>query len=231
MSRMFTIDGHRMKTWNVIHGCRFNCTYCNARKMAETRLKHSLRYKGGFTPAFVTEELRRHFEPGEWVFICYMGDIFWADPSWIWQVMGAVRAYPQTIFLAMTKAPALYRLWEQSREFMPANLVLGTTIESNRLYQLSKAPSPLSRYLDLWGVNWPRKFVSIEPILDFDLNTLVRWVAHIAPQVVEVGADNYHNHLPEPEWSKVAALLKALRQFVPTVVEKEGLGRLKHDHS
>jgi hypothetical protein len=47
------------------------------------------------------------------------------------------------------------------------------------------------------------------------------------PDIIEVGADNYHNHLPEPPWSKVKALLGKLRGISPRVVEKEGLERLR----
>lgn len=38
MTRMFKTVS---RTWNVFKGCRFECTYYNARKMAETRLKDS----------------------------------------------------------------------------------------------------------------------------------------------------------------------------------------------
>ncbi|MCL0048393.1 hypothetical protein M1N20_02975 [Dehalococcoidia bacterium] len=73
----------------------------------------------------------------------------------------------------------------------------------------------------------PHKFISIEPIMDFDLEVLTQWLDRIKPGIVEVGADNYCNHLPEPPWWKVEALLKNLRGICPRVVEKEGLERLE----
>ncbi|GAH41335.1 unnamed protein product, partial [marine sediment metagenome] len=75
MSRMFkSID----KTWNVYVGCGHDCTYCNARKAAETRFRHILRYRDGFTPHLVEEELDRCFKPGQFIFVAYMGDIAFA---------------------------------------------------------------------------------------------------------------------------------------------------------
>ena len=63
--------------------------------------------------------------------------------------------------------------------------------------------------------------------MDFDLAELGEWVAEIQPSIIEVGADNYHNHLPEPPWWKVERLLENLRGICATVVEKKGLERLK----
>ena len=65
--------------------------------------------------------------------------------------------------------------------------------------------------------------------MDFDLEVMTRWLREIKPDIVEIGADNYHNHLCEPSWEKVRALLESLRKFVPRVVEKDGLERLKGD--
>ncbi|GAH18366.1 unnamed protein product, partial [marine sediment metagenome] len=47
------------------------------------------------------------------------------------------------------------------------------------------------------------------------------------PEIVEIGADNYHNNLPEPEWSKVDSLMSNLKSYGIKVVEKDGLERLK----
>jgi hypothetical protein len=63
--------------------------------------------------------------------------------------------------------------------------------------------------------------------MDFVPKTLSRWIGHIQPEIVEVGADNYRNGLVEPPWEKVEELLKMLRQICLTVVEKPGLERLR----
>lgn len=224
MSRMFKIDGKIMTTWNVFCGCLYQCTFCNARKAALTRFKHVPRYRGGFIPHLVEKELRRRFKPNEWCFIAYMGDIAFASKCEVELILSIVSKFPQTTFLFLTKNPKCYLKW--GLEY-PDNLYLGATIETNIDYALTKAPAPVERYRVMAALDYPRKFISIEPIMDFSFPIFLYWMKEIGPQIIEVGADNYRNHLVEPGWDKVQDLLLMLRDFCPTVVEKEGLGRLK----
>lgn len=220
MSRMFkSID----ETWNVFVGCEFDCSYCNAQKAALTRLRHLERYKDGFKPHLVESELKRTFKPGQFIFVGYMGDIAFASSKARTAILERIQQFPQTRFLLQSKNPIIfegvdYPKWD--------NLVFGTTIESNRHYKQTKAPEPYDRYRSMVWQQHPHKFISIEPIMDFDLEVLLRWMRSIRPEIIEVGADNYHNHLPEPPWGKVERLLDALRGYT-RVVEKEGLERLK----
>jgi hypothetical protein len=55
--------------------------------------------------------------------------------------------------------------------------------------------------------------VSIEPIMDFDLETFVQWISDIKPILVHVGYDNYNSNLPEPPLSKTKQLIEHLRKF------------------
>jgi hypothetical protein len=55
--------------------------------------------------------------------------------------------------------------------------------------------------------------VSVEPIMDFDLEILVQWISDIKPILVHVGYDNYNNNLPEPSLSKTMQLIDILRKF------------------
>lgn len=222
MSRMFKTVS---RTWNVFKGCRFECTYCNARKMAKTRLKDMPRYRDGFTPHLVVEELGRRFRPGEFIFVGYMGDISFATRDEVGFILAqTIEFFSETSFLFCSKNPAVYFSWELT---YPDNLYLGTTIETNRDYGLSQAPPPLERFRAMAELRHARKFISIEPVMDFDLEVMTRWLKEIKPDIVEIGADNYHNHLPEPPWEKVEALLEALREFVPRVIEKDRLHRLE----
>lgn len=223
---MFKINGKTMITWNVYVGCLFNCTYCNARKAALTRFKHAPRYRGGFIPHLVEEELRRRFKPGEFVFIAYMGDIAFATRREVELILSVVSNFPETTFLFLTKNPKCYLRWGLQ---YPENLYLGATIETDIDRGLTKAPAPVERYWGMKVLDYPRKFISIEPVMEFNLPVFLYWMKEIQPQIIEVGADNYHNHLIEPSWSKVEDLLSMLRDFCPTVIEKEGLERLKKE--
>lgn len=221
LSRMFkSID----KTWPVFVGCLFGCTYCNARKLALTRLKHNPRYKDGFKPHLVESELTRTFKPGQFIFVAYMGDIFWASFNEVERILERIKQFPNTRFLIQSKSTETFLTFPYP---IPQNVVLATTIETNRDYGLTKAPPPVERLRYLIEYPHPHKLLSIEPIMDFDLDVLTRWLTNIKPEIIEVGADNYHNHLPEPPWEKVERLLNNLRQFCPNVIEKDGLQRLK----
>ena len=57
------------------------------------------------------------------------------------------------------------------------------------------------------------KMVSIEPIMDFDMEIFVNWLKEIAPVVVHVGYANYNQYIPEPTLEKTADLIKELSSF------------------
>jgi len=224
MSRMFHVGGEVLKTWNVFVGCKFQCTYCNARNAALTRLKHSPRYQDGFSPHLVEGELSRKFKPDSFVFVGYMGDVAWAKPEERELILQRVYLSLGTRFLFQSRNPHIFNSTDWPKL---SNIYYGTTIETNRDYRLSHAPTPFERYHSFSMLKHPHKLVSIEPIMDFDLDVMLGWMKEIKSAIIQVGADNYHNRLPEPHWDKVEALLKGLREICPQVVEKEGLERLK----
>jgi len=222
MGRMFKSI---TRTWNVSVGCDFDCFYCNARKDALNRLKHAPRYRDGFKPHLVEEELKKRFKPGEFIFVSYMGDISFIAPTEVLRILHRIREFPETDFLIQSKNPDYF--WEFG---FPENVVLGTTLESNKDYGLTKAPFPELRYRMLKSIDHPRKFISIEPIMDFHLETMVGWIREMAPEIVEIGADNYHNGLTEPPWWKVEELLRSLSVLCLRVIEKDGLRRLNKQY-
>ena len=206
--RMFEVIS---KTWNPVVGCLHSCSYCWARRLVNTRLKNSEKYKDGFKPKLVEKELRRRFH-NQFVFVSDMGDLFgeWAPSEWIIEVIGAVKQSPDSTFLFLTKNPRRYR------EFLglyPKNIVFGATLESNREYSVSKAPSPFERCRSMADLPLDYKLVCIEPIMDFDLETFVQWIKDIKPSIVYVGYDNYNNKLTEPTFAKTKQLIDLLSAF------------------
>lgn len=219
MSRMFLSV---TKVWNVQTGCLHNCVYCWARSLAEGRLKDKPRYKEGFVPRFNPEEMSKRFKPGEFIFLSSMGDICFATDENFRDVLAHINKFPETQFLIQTKNPSWLHQWVFS-----SSVYIGTTIESNRPYSGTNAPSPALRYATLASHPHRLKFLSIEPVMDFDLDVMVRWAKNIKPAIIEIGADNHGYSLPEPPWEKVRELLKALRKICPDVKEKDGLERLR----
>lgn len=231
MTKMFLApDGKRMKTWNVFTGCGYRCVYCWAMRMIEKgRLKNSPKYHDGFKPHWHPQEMRKRFTKDDFVFISSLGDISFATPEQIKEIVEYIRHSPAT-FLFQSKNPGCFHeiiRWCEP----PENIYFGTTMETNRETVvagcLSGAPCEYARFEQIWTLPWKNKFISIEPIMNFDVGGILGWIAQIKPQIVEVGADNYACGLDEPPWEKVEALLKGLKEFVPHVIEKEGLERLK----
>lgn len=239
------------ETYNPLSGCLHSCTYCYAERLANRRVKNlylsnrnisepaelPYRMKFGtvspagydphtdpFYPRRWEARMKRHFKPGGLVFPCSMSDMMgaWWPTEWIQEILDNIKANPQTDFLICTKNP------ERFTDFtFSSNVILATTLETNReTWDYSWAPEPALRQKFLAMVGHPRKAISIEPAMDFDLSVMKDWVREIKPEFVEVGADNYGNHLPEPPQSKITGLLEVLRATVPRVVEKDGLERL-----
>jgi len=107
---------------------------------------------------------------------------------------------------------------------MPKNAILGATIETNNdeLYmkeKISGAPLPSVRYKAMKKISWPLKFVSIEPILDFNYITFIKWIKEIQPFLVYVGYDNYDWRFPEPTLQKTLRFIEELKRFT-CVMEK-----------
>jgi len=197
-------------TWNVIKGkCPHDCVYCYMKIYKQPELH------------FDESELKTDLGHGNFIFVGSSCDM-WADAvslERIERVLEHCKIY-QNEYLFQSKNPMNF-----NRHIFPQASVLGTTIESNRSYpEISKAPDCTVRMAALCGLSLP-KMVSIEPIMDFDLDVLVRWIQEIKPQFVSIGADSKGHNLPEPSPDKVNELIKELRQ-ITTVKIKDNLKRL-----
>lgn len=214
MTRMFA---EVTKRWNPVVGCDHNCSYCWARDLALGRLKHLPRYQDGFEPRLIPGELDKRFRGGL-IFVSDMGDLFgqWVPRRWIERVIVAIKRSPNATFLMLTKNPLRYFDFVGQ---MPENVILGVTIETNRDLGITKAPAPFWRFQYFWSLPWERKMVSIEPIMDFDLNVFPHWLELIKPEAVYVGYDNHNKHLEEPTLEKTRELIKDLEQFTEVRVK------------
>ncbi len=211
--RMFNIV---TATWNPITGCLYNCNYCWAKSLATNKLKTAKRYAQGFVPSLNETEFTARFAKDDLIFVSDMGDMFsdYIKSSWINRVLEHIAKFPEANFLFMTKNPQRYHEFLQK---MPANAILGATIETNLdsmvlSDKISSAPMPSERYNAMKTLDWNRKIVSIEPILDFDLHTFGEWIECINPFLVYVGYDNYLHKLREPPLEKTLKLIARIRE-------------------
>jgi len=218
------------KTWNPISGCRHDCCYCWARRVAR-RLKRVCSRCYNFVPHLHEERLNRFPRSGV-VFVSDMGDMWgsWVPDEWIKRVLEAIKPYwekPDLVWFFETKNPARYL---DFADMIPPNSILSTTIETNRDYRVSKAPSIRERYSAMVSseLEMFAKHVSIEPIMDFDVKKLYRMIWDIRPKMVSIGYDNYNCGLPEPEPAKVKQLIDKLKRITVVEVKKDrrGLYRL-----
>jgi DNA repair photolyase len=203
-------------TWNPISGCLYNCNYCWARELALTKLKNSKRYAEGFKPSLNEREFNVKFTKGDLVFVSDMGDMFgdFVPDTWVKRVLDHIRQFPETDFLFMTKNPERYL---ELLAYIPENVILGATIETTideivQTDKISYAPLPTCRYEAMKALDWNRKMVSIEPILDFDLTKFSKWIEDINPFIVYVGYDNYCFKLREPTLKKTKELIDKIKE-------------------
>lgn len=140
------------------------------------------------------------------------------------RILEHCRRWPLSTYVFQTKNPWSYSEW---LEHLPPLVILGATVETNReIPDVSKAPTPLSRLAAMRNLR-QRKFLTLEPILDFDVEVLAGWIDRVRPEFVNVGADSKGHGLAEPTFEKVLQLIERLKRWGIEIREKNNLGRLK----
>lgn len=203
--------------------CSHQCKYCYV-QVSENRYRSGL-YSG---PSRLREkELLVNYGDGKTIFVEHMNDLFAADVSDadIIKVMKHVGEYPDNTYVFQTKNPMRMLKWQT---MVPLKSIMGTTIESNREYQgLSSAPAPAERVRAIKQI-LPcfKRFVTIEPVLDFDVDVLASWIAEIRPDFLNLGADSKGIGLIEPTVEKIMQFTEKLREYGIELREKHNLNRL-----
>jgi DNA repair photolyase len=203
-------------TFNPIKGCTHACCYCYLKAL-------EARYGYKTSPRFVQDELKKKLGNGHTIFLGSTGDMFggWVRSENIEQVLDHCRTFDNT-YVFQSKNPA--RFLEFVGRF-PKRSILGTTIETNRYTErISEAPDILQRVQAMKRMGGT-KFVSIEPILQFDLERLVKMIFEIQPLFVTIGADSKRHNLLEPDGKDIKELIKRLNKFTKVKI-KPNLWRL-----
>jgi protein gp37 len=175
----------------------------------------------------IEAECRISYGSGKTIFLECMNDLFAeaVPTAFIEQVLEHCAAWPGNTYVFQTKNPARYSAFFP---LLPAGSVLGTTIETNReIPGISKAPPVRDRFEAMKRL--PQhfvRFVTVEPILAFDLADLADWIEQIHPTFLNIGADSKNHGLPEPTRSDVLALVSEIRKRKIEVREKHNLQRL-----
>lgn len=211
--------GHAVQEDGSIRGC-YGCTYCWA-----TALKNQYRwakYLGEYR--FIEKELKKRYKPDDFTFVCDMIDVGRVPLPLLVRLMDWLKTRKGRILL-VTKNPKIYTDLLIMGASIPRNTYLGATIESDADHPtISKAPSQFSRLywmtqLSQLRATRDRLFISIEPVLDFDLTKFETSIYVIKPWAVAIGYDNHGNRLPEPELAKTEALISEMEEYT-TVYRK-----------
>ena len=217
-------------TWNPVAGsCPHVCGYCYVSGLKKNPILDD-KYSG--PPQLVEKELCYPHGEGKTIFVCNMTDLFAeAVPiDIIRRVMVHTKLFPENTYLFQSKNPARFH---DLIKYWPKNPIFCTTIESNWSYPDTTAPSVRQRAIAMssirhLGIMFPsiKFFLTIEPIMDFDLNKFASIIAAIKPDMVSIGADSQHCGLQEPSKKKIEGLILRITPMTK-VYQKPNLKRLQ----
>lgn len=204
-------------TYNFIKGiCRHDCYYCYMRKwwprMTEPRLD--------------AKSINAVLGQGRNIFIGSSIDMWeqYIPDAWINTVLHICRKFDNHYFF-QSKNPGRFKDW-----VFPEKTTLCTTIETNRLPAklfLGNCVPPEKRLFDFWEFETDiPKMLTIEPVMDFDLDIFINWMYKINFTQINIGADSGGNNLPEPSPEKLKKFITALKAGGLNVYLKDNLKRI-----
>lgn len=205
--------------WNPVKGeCFHNCSYCYMKRWGK---QNPIRLSSA--------EFKDDLGSGNTIFVVSGSDLFAQDvpDEWIRKTLEYCREFDNT-YLFQTKNPGNVEQWIDLG-FIPEKSIFCTMIETNRWYgeHMGNCPLPKTRAMDINDVAHLgfKTYVTIEPIMKFDLDEMLYLIETCLPEQVNIGADSGNNHLPEPTKDEVLALIDGIKQFA-VIDQKRNLSRL-----
>lgn len=214
--------------WNPLFGdCPHQCYYCYVKKGRTARLEQ---YHGELR--LDPKRMSCDLGAGKTIFVCHLTDMFAAQVPmhFIDEILKVCQKYPKNTYMFQTKNPE--RLWAECIKMqIPERSIIGTTIETNRDFEnVSKAPRPMDRcYAFCRAENELkscRTFITIEPIMKFDLEKMIAMMELIKPNFINIGADSKNCGLEEPTDVEIRVLITELRHLGFEVRLKDNLERI-----
>lgn len=208
-----------VKTRNFIGGaCIYRCRYCYVEFMKRRNSVIAKKYSG--KPFLAENEFKKGLGKGNTWFIGSMIDMFAENISdlFIHKVLSKCLNYDNTYFF-QSKNPRRFLDFN-----FPPDTIFCTTVESNRIYHgITKAPSIKERIdgiNEVSAIKGKPIHVTIEPIMDFDLDRFVTMIKWVNPNQVNIGADSKQSDLPEPSGDKIGFLIGELKKFTRVHLKK-----------
>ncbi|OPY03496.1 MAG: hypothetical protein A4E60_00161 [Syntrophorhabdus sp. PtaB.Bin047] len=202
--------------------CPHKCSYCY---VDNPRFGRHPRYTGPLR--LIENEFKIKYGSGKVIFEENCNDLFakLMPQEFINRVVHHCLKWPDNEYVWQTKNPARYLTMDA---LMPGNSIFGCTIETNRDIppEISLAPHPTERFEAMKALQ-AHKFITVEPIMDFDVLKFAAWINDVKPDFVNIGADSKGHGLPEPPIEKVMELIRWLTDLGIEVREKHNLERLR----
>lgn len=206
-------------TWNTVKGaCEHDCSYCYMKRW------------GKLNPVrFDEKELKTNLGTGNYIFVGSSNDLFAKGISdeWIENTLNYCDKF-ENKYLFQTKNPHnVLRFIEHP--VIKNKSVICTTLETNKIFPeiMGNTPPPHQRATDLgtikhYGIE---TYVTIEPVMDFDLDRFIFWLKGCKPTQVNIGANTSNIKLPEPNKKQLTDLINELQKFT-IIHNKSNLKRL-----
>lgn len=198
-------------TWNTVKGaCYHDCTYCYMKRWGKLNAVR-----------FDEKELKTDLGNGNFIFVGSSCDMFAPDirEEWIVKTLEHCSKY-DNVYLFQTKNPA------NIRRILPEKSRVCITLESDVHYPhiMNNCPTPRARSLDALSIRHPL-YITIEPIMQFNLHRFTSMIEMLGPEQVSIGADSGKNNLPEPTGLDILKLIENLKAFTK-IDEKRNLYRI-----
>ena len=217
------------ETWNPFRGCGFACSYCKPSFQGQAkRQKHRCEVCYRFEPHVHANRISVGKVPkSPIVFVCGNGDIAFCNKNALPRILDVVDRHgeqnPNTTYYLQSKEPSCF---EPIIDRLSSQVVLVTTLETNRddgYDKISKAPPPTERHRQFLALDYPRKVVTVEPVLDFDADVFAGMIEELAPEYVWLGFNSRPKsvQLPEPSADKLRAFTRLLSEAGIPIRAKE----------
>lgn len=234
MSNMY----ENVVTWNPLCGeCAHNCSYCYMHTMRK-------RYNNPkwIGEPRIDEKTLNEFHPkrGSTVFVQSINDL-WAGnvpDEMIARILDKANSLREKVdvqFLFQSRNTFRIKEWSadcfrKSGPYFPKGSIIGTTIETDnaKLAQGPEFHTPFNRarYLS-WVYPEYERFVTVEPIMKFDLVEFMKLIREAHPHRVYIGAESKGgSSFPEPTADEVLALIRELESRGIQVIQKSNLARI-----
>lgn len=206
-------------TWNTVKGeCFHDCSYCYMKRWGKLNKVR-----------FDSKELKTDLGNGNFIFVGSSCDMFAENipDEWINKTLEHCQKFDNK-YLFQTKNP------KRILNFKLPKSVICTTIESDVFYSeiMANSPKPYDRakYMKMLSDCGFETFVTIEPILDFNLDALVDLIKQCSPEQVNIGFNtSFKVQLPEPNENKVIELINELKTFTNVVLKSNAKRIIKNN--